>query len=85
MLDDARGQAAKLVSETEIIQQAQIQARPWSASPMKNAAAMSQEVCAYADNILHQLELNLEKAIFTIKKSREDLQGQKKHALIFSG
>ncbi|MEG1500364.1 MAG: ATPase [Clostridiales bacterium] len=74
ILDDARRQSASLVQESEIVKEAQLQAEQLRLSAEKDANDFQQEAVNYADDLLQQLEMNLEKAIFTIRKSREDLK-----------
>ena len=74
MIEDARNQAAMLVSETQILQDAQAQANVIIAEAEKNAVELRADSYAYSEDMLQQLELNLERVILAIKKSREDLK-----------
>ena len=78
ILEDARAQASRLVMEDTIVQQAQAYAAEIEKIAKQQAMDLRNEVTNYSQDILHQLELNLEKAWFSIKKSREDLENQSK-------
>lgn len=74
ILEEARNQAAQLVDETQILQEAQAQAQVIIANAEKNAVDLRADSLAYSEDILQQLELNLERAVLALRKSREDLK-----------
>ena len=74
ILEDANKQAAMLLTETEIYREAQVKAEQILMQADQEANALRQDALSYADDVLQQLEMNLEKAGFSIKKSREDLR-----------
>lgn len=76
VIEEAENQARKLISEDQIMRQVQLEAEELLQQSRKNSAEMKQGARVYANDILHQLEINLEKALYTIKKGREELQGQ---------
>ncbi len=76
ILENARKEAEKMVEESEVVKQSHARAEAVEKAARENAMNMSRDVREYADNVLHQLEVNLEKALFTIKKSREEMQSQ---------
>ncbi|MGI6361879.1 MAG: hypothetical protein ACOX05_06290 [Bacillota bacterium] len=77
IIEEARTQANRMIMESEIMQEAQIQAEDLQMRAENSAMELRQESIAYADDILQQLEINLEKAVYSIKKSREDLKAQR--------
>ncbi len=74
ILNDAREQADKLVLDTEIYQLALRKGEEIIRQAEANAAALQQDSLIWSDDVLHQLELNLEKVIYSIKQNREDLR-----------
>jgi hypothetical protein len=77
IIEEARTQANRMIMESEIMQEAQYQAAEVQSRAEQAAFELRQESINYADDLLQQLELNLEKAVYSIKKSREDLKAQR--------
>jgi len=77
MLEEADNQARKLVEDNQIVKQAQIQAEDMIHQAKQTSVEIKQGAKAYANDLLHQLEINLEKALYTIKKGREELQNNR--------
>ncbi len=75
MLEEAENQARKMVSEDQVMKQVQIEAEDLLQQARKTSSEIKQGARVYANDLLHQLEINLEKALYTIKKGREELQG----------
>ena len=74
ILEDAKNQAALLVSESGILRDAQIQADVIKGQAMEATLEFKKESISYAADVLQQLEFNLERAIMAIRKSRDDLK-----------
>jgi vacuolar-type H+-ATPase subunit H len=74
LLEEANNQIKKIIGEDEIVKQAQIQAAELIQQAKKTSTEIKQGARVYANDLLHQLEINLEKALYTIKKGREELQ-----------
>lgn len=74
ILEEAGKQAARMVAEDQLVKQAQIQADEILELAKRTSAEIKQGAKSYANDLLHQLEINLEKALYTIKKGREELQ-----------
>lgn len=74
ILDDASKQVARMIDEDQLTKQAALQAEDIVAQAQKTSAEIKQGSKNYANDLLHQLENNLEKALYTIKKGREELQ-----------
>jgi len=74
IMEEANKQAQRLVAEDVLSKQAAQQAEDLLAQAQKTSAEIKQGSKNYANDILHQLENNLEKALYTIKKGREELQ-----------
>lgn len=79
ILDEARQKAALLVAESEIYKEAQMQGDQIRLQAENEGKSLREEAVAYSEDILHQLEMNLEKAVFTVKKSREDLKSYRSY------
>jgi len=79
ILEEAANQAKKLISEEQVLKQAQIEAEELLQQSRKTSNEIKQGARAYANDVLHQLEIHMEKALHTIKKGREELQGQHHH------
>ncbi len=79
ILEDARQQAAAMVLDSEIYKEAQLQGEQIRMQAENEANALRQEAVSYSEDILQQLEMNLEKAAFSIKKSREDLKAYRSY------
>ena len=75
ILEDARREAAMLVEQSEIIKEARYQADEIIVRAEQAANELRNEAVSYADEVLRQLELNLDKATYSLKKSRDDLRG----------
>ncbi|MCR6546298.1 hypothetical protein [Dehalobacterium formicoaceticum] len=76
VLEEAESQAKKILSEDQIMRQVQTEAEELLQQARKTSAEIKQGAKVYANDVLHQLELNIEKALYTVKKGREELQGQ---------
>lgn len=74
ILAEAREQAAYLVTQTEVHQEAQQIGREIVKRAEQEASDLQRGALLYADDILQQLEQNLEKLIFSVKRNREDLR-----------
>lgn len=74
ILDEARSQARILVQENQIVLDAQALAQEIQEKAEAAAMELRQEALTYSEDILHQLETNLEKAIFSIKRSRDEIK-----------
>ncbi|MGI6066185.1 MAG: ATPase [Bacillota bacterium] len=74
ILEEATKQAARMVAEDQLVKQAQIQADEIVEQAKRTSTEIKQGAKSYANEVLHQLEINLEKALYTIKKGREELQ-----------
>ncbi|MDD2498794.1 MAG: ATPase [Desulfitobacteriaceae bacterium] len=74
ILEEAGKQAARMVAEDQLVKQAQIQADEIVELAKRTSDEIKQGAKSYANDLLHQLEINLEKALYTIKKGREELQ-----------
>lgn len=78
IIEEARAYAAKLVEQSEIIKEATAQAAEIRAQAERNAADLRAEAVTYAEDLLKQLEMNLDKAMFSIHKTKDDLQNYHK-------
>jgi len=76
LLEDAGNQARKIISEDQIMRQVQIEAEELLQQSRKTSSEIKQGAKVYANDVLHQLEVNLEKTLYTVKKGREELQAQ---------
>jgi len=74
ILAEAREQASHLVTQTEIHQQALRQGREIIKQAEQAGEDLQRGALLYADDVLQQLEQNLEKMIFSVKRNREDLR-----------
>jgi len=74
ILAEAREQASHLVTQTEVHQQALRQGREIIKQAEQAAEDLQRGALLYADDVLQQLEQNLEKLIFSIKRNREELR-----------
>ena len=70
IIEEARAYAEKLVEESEIIKEAAIRAEDIRTQAEKKAAELRAEAVTYAEDLLMQLEMNLEKATFSIRKNK---------------
>lgn len=77
IIEDARLQAANLILDSEIYKEAQMQAEQIRMQAEADAQSLRSEAVLYSEDVLQQLEVNLDKAVFAIRKSREDLKGYK--------
>jgi vacuolar-type H+-ATPase subunit H len=74
IIEEARQQAAALLIDSEIYKEAQFQAEQMRLQAEAEAQNLRKDAVAYAEDVLQQLEMNLEKAVITVRKSREDLR-----------
>jgi len=74
ILEEAKSQAAILTAESGIMRDAQLQAETIKAKAIEATQEFKKESISYASDILQQLEFNLEKAVLTLRRSREDLK-----------
>ena len=74
ILEDARGQASVLVTESQIVKDAELQSQAFMANAQKMAQELKLDSIKYSDDVLQQLEMNLERALMSIKKGREDVK-----------
>ena len=75
ILDDARAQAEILVSEGEVLKEAQRQAEALYLQAENEANILRRDAVAFADDLLYQVEMTVDKAVAAVKRSREDLRG----------
>ena len=75
ILDDARAQAEILVSESEVLKEAQRQAEALYLQAENEANILRRDAVAFADDLLYQVEMTVDKAAAAVKRSREDLRG----------
>ncbi|MDD2220925.1 MAG: hypothetical protein PHN35_03090 [Clostridia bacterium] len=75
ILDDARAQAEVMVSESEILKEAKRQAEALYLQAENEANILRRDAVAFADDLLYQVELTVDKATAAVKRSREDLRG----------
>lgn len=80
MMEEAQKRAAKMISDDQIVKQAQIEADDMIQQAKNTSVELKQGAKSYANDLLHQIELNLEKALYTVKKGREELQGNNQRA-----
>lgn len=73
IMDQAKGYVAKLTDENLITKQAQEQANELLQQARKNSKELQNEANKYAVDVLRQLEINLEKALETVKQGRNSL------------
>ena len=71
---ESREHASQLVTETEVYREATRRAETMYGEAKQGAMEIKREALMYSDDIFHQLEVNLERIIFSIKKNREDLR-----------
>lgn len=74
ILAEAKEQASQLVSETEVYQLAVNRAEELQNNAEMAAQELRKESIVYSDDVLQQLEINLEKIIFSVKKNRDELK-----------
>ncbi|MDO4542481.1 MAG: hypothetical protein Q4C00_06630 [Bacillota bacterium] len=73
-LDSARREAREMVSEHEIVNHAQAEADALLERSRQTALEVREGARSYANDILYQIENNLDKALYTVKKSRDELR-----------
>lgn len=73
-LDSARREAREMVSEHEIVRHAQAEADALLERSRQTALEVREGARSYANDILYQIENNLDKALYTVKKSRDELR-----------
>ncbi|HBS59065.1 MAG TPA: ATPase [Firmicutes bacterium] len=77
IMDQAKGYVAKLTEESLITKQAQEQANELMQEARTNAKELQLEANKYAFDVLRQLEINLEKALETVRQGRNGLHAGK--------
>jgi len=75
ILDDARNQAEIIVSESEVLKEAKRQAEALYLQAENESNVLRRDAVAFADDLLYQVELTVDKAAVAVKRSREDLRG----------
>ncbi len=73
-LENARREAREMVSEHEIVRHAQAEADALLERSRQNALEVREGARSYANDILYQIENNLDKALYTVKKSRDEIR-----------
>ena len=73
-LEDARKEALALVAEHEIVRHAQAEADAILERTRQSAMEVREGARSYANDILYQIENNLDKALYTVKKSRDEIR-----------
>ena len=73
-LDNARKEARALVAEHEIVRHAQIEAEAVMERANQVALEVREGVRSYANDVLYQIENSLDKALYTVKKSRDEIR-----------
>lgn len=73
-LEDARKEALALVAEHEIVRHAQAEADAILERTRQSALEVREGARSYANDILYQIENNLDKALYTVKKSRDEIR-----------
>ncbi len=75
LIEVAEAEAARLVAETELLQQARRQADEITALSHEDAVAMRREVDDYVDTKLAHFEVLLERTLVAVNRGRERLRG----------
>lgn len=75
LIEAAASEAARLVAETELLQQARHQADQITEEAHDDAAAMRREVDDYVDTKLANFEVVLERTLVAVHRGRDRLQG----------
>lgn len=75
LVDAAEGEAARLVTETELFQQSRHEADQITAQAHDDAAAMRREVDDYVDTKLANFEVVLERTLVAVHRGRDKLRG----------
>lgn len=73
IMDQAKGYVSKLTDDNIITKQAQEQANELIQQSRKTAKELQMEANKYAFEVLRQLEINIEKALETIRQGRNSL------------
>lgn len=73
-LDNARKEARAMVSEHEIVRHAQIEADAIMERSNQVALEVREGARSYANDVLYQIENSLDKALYTVKKSRDEIR-----------
>ena len=73
-LDNARKEARALVAEHEIVRHAQIEAEAVMERANQVALEVREGARSYANDVLYQIENSLDKALYTVKKSRDEIR-----------
>ncbi|MDR2712243.1 MAG: hypothetical protein LBB91_03910 [Clostridiales bacterium] len=74
IIEEARNQAASLLKEEPIYQEAQAVAAGIISQAEREAQELREGALNYASDVFHQVELNLEKAVLSVRHSREELK-----------
>lgn len=77
VMDQAKGYVSKLTDDNIITKQAQEQANELMQQARKTAKELQIEANKYAFDVLRQLEINIEKALETIRQGRNSLHSGK--------
>lgn len=73
-LDNARKEARALVAEDEIVRHAHIEAEAVMERANQVALEVREGARSYANDVLYQIENSLDKALYTVKKSRDEIR-----------
>ncbi len=84
-LEEARREARSIISEHEIVRHAQAEADATLERSRQTAMEVREGARSYANDILYQIESNLDKALYTIKKSRDELRSTAKKPISGGG
>ncbi|GAW91402.1 ATPase [Calderihabitans maritimus] len=77
IIEEAKKEIEKMANESEVTRQANAQAEEIINQAKNVAREIKIGAADYADDILNNLELNLEKALTIIRKGRQELQSSK--------
>jgi hypothetical protein len=77
VLDEAHAERMRLVSQTEVIAQAQIEGRRIVAAAEQEAAAVRQEIDDYVDAKLANFEIVLSKTMEAVARGRDKIAGRR--------
>ncbi len=73
-LEAARKEARALVEEHEIVRHAEIEADAVMERANQVALEVREGARSYANDVLYQIENSLDKALYTVKKSRDEIR-----------
>lgn len=82
LLQEAREQAVREASQTEIVKIAERQAQEIIDDARREAREMRLEIEDWADQILSTLEVNLEKFLGAVKRGRERLHERSQETVV---